>query len=359
MGGIETGEFEERGIKAMELLNRYLEAVRKQLPWERQDDIIAELRANLEAQLEDRQEEVGHTLNADEAKAWVGQLPAPRTMAARYRPQQSLIGPALFPTYWAIVRMLTPWLVLFAVIEAAVRLGTHAWSASAIPEAIFNGLWIVLVNIAAVTLVFVVIEYAGVHYPGRFPQIAKIIGKWDLNDLPKIEPVKGCRPRTFALAVTDAVFHTLLLVWLLLLPHYPVLILGPGAFAVDALPYTYAPVIVNFYWAVLALNAVQLVWKLVDLDTGAWMGERRMQHFSIKLMGLIPLVILLRAPGHLWIVLKDPAADFAKYGTQLSQINQAIYLGLRIALVIVVITFLLELGKLGLESFKRRVRSAA
>ena len=206
---------------------------------------------------------------------------------------------------------------------------------------------------------FVVIEYAGVHYPGRFPQIAKIIGKWDLNDLPKIEPVKGGRPRTFALAVTDAVFPHCCWCWLLLLPHYPVLILGPGAFAVDALPYTYAPVIVNFYWAVLALNAVQLVWKLVDLDTGAWMGERRMQHFTFKLMGLIPLVILLRAPGHLWIVLKDPAADFAKYGTQLSQINQAIYLGLRIALVIVVITFLLELGKLGLESFKRRVRSAA
>ena len=98
----------------MELLNRYLEAVRKQLPWERQDDIIAELRANLEAQLEDRQEEVGHTLNADEAKAWVGQLPAPRTMAARYRPQQSLIGPALFPTYWAIVRMRRPGWFSFA-----------------------------------------------------------------------------------------------------------------------------------------------------------------------------------------------------------------------------------------------------
>jgi hypothetical protein len=70
----------------MELLDRYLEAVKKQLPWERQDDIIAELRANLEAQLEDRQEEVGHTLTPEEAKAWVGQLPPPAMMAGRYRP---------------------------------------------------------------------------------------------------------------------------------------------------------------------------------------------------------------------------------------------------------------------------------
>ena len=40
----------------MELLDRYLQAVKKHLPWQRQDDIIAELRANLESQLEDREE---------------------------------------------------------------------------------------------------------------------------------------------------------------------------------------------------------------------------------------------------------------------------------------------------------------
>jgi hypothetical protein len=339
----------------MELLDRYLEAVRKQLPWERQDDIVAELRANLEAQLEDRQEELGRTLNTEEAKAWVGQLAAPRMMAARYRPQQALIGPTLFPTYWTIVRMLTPWLFLFAVIEGAVRLATHAWSAAVLPEAILNGIWIVLVNIVVVTVVFVAIEYAGLHYPERFPQIARIIGKWDLNDLPKIEPVKGCRPRTFGVAVIDAGFHALLLVWVLLLPKYPVLIFGPGAFVMHALPYTYAPILVNFYWAVVALNAVQLAWKLVDLYTGAWMGERRLQHFAIKLMGMIPIVIALRAPGHLWIVLKDPAAQFDKYGAQLAQINQAIYLGLRIVLAIVVITFLAELGKLWLVSYRQGV----
>ena len=47
----------------MELLDRYLQAVRKHLPWQRQDDIIAELRANLEAQLEDKEAELGRPLN--------------------------------------------------------------------------------------------------------------------------------------------------------------------------------------------------------------------------------------------------------------------------------------------------------
>jgi len=38
----------------MELLDRYLQAVKKYLPLARQEDIIAELRANMEAQLEDK-----------------------------------------------------------------------------------------------------------------------------------------------------------------------------------------------------------------------------------------------------------------------------------------------------------------
>ncbi len=47
----------------MELLNRYLEAVKKHLPWQRQDDIIAELRANLESQLEEKEDGLGRPLD--------------------------------------------------------------------------------------------------------------------------------------------------------------------------------------------------------------------------------------------------------------------------------------------------------
>jgi len=50
----------------MELLDRYLQAVKRHLPWERQDDIIAELKANLESQLEDKESELGP---ADEGRS--------------------------------------------------------------------------------------------------------------------------------------------------------------------------------------------------------------------------------------------------------------------------------------------------
>jgi len=51
----------------MELLDRYLQAVRKHLPWKRQDDIIAELRANLESQLEEKEAELGRSLTPMES----------------------------------------------------------------------------------------------------------------------------------------------------------------------------------------------------------------------------------------------------------------------------------------------------
>jgi hypothetical protein len=97
----------------------------------------------------------------------------------------------------------------------------------------------------------------------------------------------------------------------------------------------------------------------VDLYTGAWKGERKLEHFAIKLMGIIPIVIALRAPRKMWVVLKNPVAEFAKYGTQLAQINQAIYIGLRIVLIIAVITFALEVGNWFLQSYRRSLKSAA
>ena len=343
----------------MELLDRYLEAVKKQLPWERQEDIVAELRANLEAQLDDKQEELGHTLTAEEAKAWVGQLPPPAIMAGRYRRQQYLIGPGLFPIYWLILRMVTFWVFICTAIVNGIRLFTQPWSAAAVPGAIVDVAFVVLLNAAIITVIFAAIEYALLHHPEWIPQVAQQTSKWDLNALPQIEPATQGKKRTRAHTIIEAAAHTLMLCWLLLLPKYPVLILGPGAFIVYALPYTLAPIIMTFYWAVVALNVVQLVWKLVDLYTGAWMGERKLERFAIKLMGIIPILIALRAPGKMWVVLKDPAAEFVKYGAQLAQINQAIYIGLRIVLIITVITFALEIGNWFLQSYRRSLKSAA
>src|SRR5271165_7025450 len=104
----------------MELLDRYLEAVRRHLPWKRQDDIIAELRANLEAQAEEREASLGRPITEAEAQEWVRHLGPPFLMAARYGPQQYLIGPGLYPTFRYVLRLGLTWCFIIYCIASAV-----------------------------------------------------------------------------------------------------------------------------------------------------------------------------------------------------------------------------------------------
>ena len=68
----------------MELLDRYLQAVRKYLPLRRQDDIIAELRANMESQIEDRESELGRSLTQGEFDDFLRKIGHPMVVASRY-----------------------------------------------------------------------------------------------------------------------------------------------------------------------------------------------------------------------------------------------------------------------------------
>jgi hypothetical protein len=102
----------------MALVERYLNAVKFWLPRKQKDDIIAELGDDLGAQIEERELEVGHKLTDVEIEPILKRCGSPMTVAGRYLPQQSLIGPALFPIYRVVVRslffyFLLPWLVLW------------------------------------------------------------------------------------------------------------------------------------------------------------------------------------------------------------------------------------------------------
>jgi len=81
----------------MDLLERYLQAVRTYLPKSQQDDILKELGENLRAQMEDKETELGRPLNEDEAAAILKKHGHPMFVAARYRQTRHLIGSTLFP----------------------------------------------------------------------------------------------------------------------------------------------------------------------------------------------------------------------------------------------------------------------
>lgn len=340
----------------MDLLDRYLQAVKKHLPWQRQDDILAELKANLEAQLEDKEAAMGRPLTACEVEAWLKQIGPPMQVAARYQPQQYLIGPGVFPMYWYVLRMAFLWAILIYSIVSAVQIALQVPSGTAVLEAVLRVPGILMTIAAWVTLVFAAIEFAVTRYPDKCPAIAGISADWSPASLPPVErhAAAGQRPRSFALAVAEVVFGFILLAWLLLIPHYPVLLLGPGIAYLHASPFQLAPVWWQFFWWIVALNVVQLGWRCVDLGRGTWQGPRIAQQIVVKAMGLIPLAVLLTVRDHAWVALKHPALDEARYGGTLHSINEGIHGALLIVCAIVVLQLAWEVGRVGLEAYRKR-----
>ena len=345
----------------MELLDRYLQAVKKHLPWQRQDDILAELRANLESQLEDKEAELGRPLTTSEVEAWLKQIGPPMQVAARYQPQQYLIGPAVFPTYWYVLRLAFFWATDHLrdrergadCFRGQPRRGCPAGSCASLAGRSYD--------VAAwVTLTFAAIEFAVVRYPGRYQSLAVFTPinsiDWTPSTLPPVEktPAGGKKPRSFAQAVAEVVFGFLFLIWLLLVPQHPFLLWGPGVIYMHLSPFQLAPVWMQFFWWIVALNVLQLAWRCLDLWQGAWQRPRQLQQIVFKVIGLIPLLFLLNVPNQACLTLKHPALDQARYGGTLVLINRSIHLSLLCVCAIVVLQLLWETGQMGLNTWRKR-----
>ena len=77
------------------LLDRYLYAVAEALPGDvAKDDVVAEIRDELQSQIDEGKDEV----------AVIKAYGRPQVVAARYGGVQYLVGPDLFPFYWATLR---------------------------------------------------------------------------------------------------------------------------------------------------------------------------------------------------------------------------------------------------------------
>ncbi len=349
----------------MELLDRYLQAVKKHLPWQRQDDIIAELRANLEAQLEDKETELGRPLTKEEAEDWLKQIGSPIQVAARYQRQQYLIGPSLFPTYSYVLKLVLTWATAIYAIANAVTIAVGNQGGEAVLRAALRLPWIWLINAAIVTLIFVVIELLSAHFPEKFGTFDPITNsmagpataQWSPLDLPPANAGDSdwAKPRSFTRALLGVLSGCFFLGYILLLPHYPFLLFGPGAWYLHSLPYQLAPVWWTFYWWLVAMNAFELAWKIVELARGAWQKPKsRARHLAMHALSLIPLCVLLLAPNHQLFLLKSPA-DAAKLGTQLAAANKGVLTALTIAFAIVILQLAWGIVQAGLEAYRKRV----
>jgi len=345
----------------MELLERYLQAVKKHLPSKKQDDIVAELRTNMESQLEDKEAELGRPLTQNELEDWLRTMGPPILVASRYRPQQYLIGPALYPLYLYVLRIALFWVVvIYTVVNGVLIMFSAPHAASldiaSLAEAAMRGPGVLITVAAWVTIFFAAFEFAAARFPEKCPQLPGYAGTWSPNELPPLEKndSPGRKPRSFAQAVAEVVFGFLVLVWLLLIPSRPFLLLGPGVVILDAGPMRLADAWWTFYWLNVALTAIQLAWRSIDLARGTWQYTLETQHVLFKGFGLVPIVPMLNVRDHAYILLKNPAVSQMQYGAALATINKSIFIGLLAITFMVTLQLAWDIGKLILRASRER-----
>ncbi len=346
----------------MELLDRYLLAVKKHLPWQRQDDIAAELRANLEAQLEDKEAELGRPLKKEEAEEWLKQIGPPIQVAARYQRQQYLIGPAIFPTYSFVLRLVLMWATVIFAIANAVAIAANNLGGEGVLRAALRLPQIWLISAGVVTLIFAAIELIRAFFPETFHGVGLITepmtASWTPLDLPPVGADAGgwAKPRSFTRTFLEVFFGCVMFAWILLVPHYPFLLFGPGACYLGSLPYQLAPVWWTFYLCLVCLNAFELTWRIVDLARGAWQRPpNRVRQLVMQVLSLVPLCVLLAAPNHILFLLKNPAADEAAHGATLASANKGVFQAVSIIIAIVVLQLIWGVGRSVLDAYRQRV----
>src|SRR5215510_12999901 len=156
----------------MDLVERYLQAVKFWLPKAQQQDILQELSVDIQSEIEEKEAALGRKLNEAEVADLLKQRGRPFFVAAQYKPKQHLIGPALFPVYLLVLKIvalfyLVPWVVVWIFLMIFDATYRHGRLGPAL-AADWGTLWLnVLLCFAMTTIVFAIFERVQAHEKWR------------------------------------------------------------------------------------------------------------------------------------------------------------------------------------------------
>jgi hypothetical protein len=271
----------------MELVDRYVHAVKRHLPADQQDDIVNELTDDILSQIRDKEEELGRPLDEGEQEAVLRHYGHPYLLAVRYRPKQYLIGPTLFPFYFPALKISLAMAFGVTVIVAfAVGLAQQA------PERILPrimGFPAVAIQVLFwVTLTFAVADY----WQARL----NLFDKWSPRTLPPVDKQRPAKRQNLGVEIG---INILFIAWWLQVPTYPVLMLGPAAEFLG-----FSPAWSRLYYAALlpAIVSTLMAIGVLVRPAGAWLLQLRM--LLINLSSLFFLSVAINA-GPLVIAKND------------------------------------------------------
>jgi hypothetical protein len=286
----------------MELLNRYLQAVKFWLPRGQQEDIILELGDDIRSQIEDRETALGRKLSDAEMEAILKERGRPLLVAGRYLPQRSLIGPLFFPAYVFVLKLvlicyLAPWVLVWIgmmIFDPSYR--AHHSGLGIAPDLFV--LWIhALTVFMVVTMVFAVLDLA--------MNKSKFLSDWSPRKLPPARDHDRIPRASSAFEVVMGGFFGIW--WLSMLWTLTVI-------DMEGLRVTLAPAWHHFFGIFLPIWAVNTGLSAVNFFHPYWTRSRRLVHAATNFV----------SAGVLMAVAKIQPAVLVSFGsTKVSQVAEA------------------------------------
>ncbi|MCB8948666.1 MAG: hypothetical protein H6653_11680 [Ardenticatenaceae bacterium] len=200
-------------MNSNEMIDRYVNEVGENLPRKMRADIEMELRSLLLDALEERAEAEP---SAKETAAFLQEFGSPETIAAQYRPAESLIGPKLFPVYKVVVTITVSIIGVLHLLWLGLVLWQNAEGdlIGRILEMIFSFGRSAILNAGIVTFIFAMIE----RVAGDSLEVQeKKAGEWDPFDLPPVKDPNRVNRGELAVGI---VFGVLFLAWLNVFPDW-------------------------------------------------------------------------------------------------------------------------------------------
>ena len=288
----------------MDLLERYLQAVRFWLPKEQKNDIIAELSEDLRSEIEEKESALGRKLNDNEVSDLLKQRGRPVFVANRYLPQEHLIGPALFPIYRFVLKIvmlgyLIPavlvWttLMIFNSGYRAEHTGPHIVSTLG---AIWSTLWSsVFLAAAIVTLVFAILERA---------EIKSRLEDWNPRHLP---PVRKLNLIPRSASIIELVANMIFCLWWTANMSSTIISTRPALH----LQVYLSPAWRYFFWGFLFVALLNTALAAANLVRPYWTASRAVVRLVSDVAGSILFCALLKTNVLLGFTAANVAASRA------------------------------------------------
>jgi hypothetical protein len=191
----------------MDLMDRYLQAVRFWLPREQQDDLVLELREDLQAQVEDEETRLGRGLTEAETAAILVRTGEPLRVAGQYLPREPWLDPVLSLVFRFVVKVVLLWVLLplwlVTALPSILMTGDPGGVALGV---LLGGVHSALAALGAITVVFAVL--------GRI-QRGRAAGprSWDPRKLPALRPARRGATVPRAASVAEFAFAVLFTAW--------------------------------------------------------------------------------------------------------------------------------------------------